>query len=672
MNLVNIKDVLTSFSPALDFLALSTGDGRIKIWDTVKGQVQTEFADIASAEETNIYTSGGKGHLSLDYTCMKWLSLERKKKRKLGTSILVLGTGGGDVLALDVASGQLKWRISDCHPGGVNAVSSSTKASCIYSGGADGMVCEIDPHSGNLIRKFKASTKAVSSLSVSPVKGQVQTEFADIASAEETNIYTSGGKGHLSLDYTCMKWLSLERKKKRKLGTSILVLGTGGGDVLALDVASGQLKWRISDCHPGGVNAVSSSTKASCIYSGGADGMVCEIDPHSGNLIRKFKASTKAVSSLSVSPDYNMYLPTADVFALFCFLPDGKILATASAQLKTFKCSDLKKIQKFTGHPGGVRCVAFTEDGKFILSSAVGEKYIAVWKTDGAKKQSASCVLALEHPPVFVDSWGETDEKGLYVLAISEVGVCYFWYGSNVEELSNAKPTKVALATEDYSSLKQHKGSLPTIFAAKLQGVLKPGSANAFIASGLLVKPSFQKMVLQFGNDLVLNASKSGILLPIAQSASKSKKGQASVNRVTTLDRAHAEDALLPIARVADMHEKKSVQPQSSDKDTDMVDQSQADYVETFSMEDKLRSLGILKGTDEPSSLSYASVIDGIDLEAHLPPKKLKSAVLSMAPSTAFKTLEALVAMWQTRGCGGRYLLPWIYSIMVYLRLGFN
>ncbi|KAG2239523.1 hypothetical protein Bca52824_091668 [Brassica carinata] len=511
MNLVNIKDVLTSFSPALDYLALSTGDGRIKIWDTVKGQVQTEFADIASSEETNIYTNGGKGHLSVDYTCMKWLSLERKKKRKLGTSILVLGTGGGDVLALDVASGQLKWRISDCHPGGVNAVSSSAKASCIYSGGADGMVCEIDPNSGNLIRKFKASTKAVSSLSVSP---------------------------------------------------------------------------------------------------------------------------------------------------------DGKILATASAQLRTFKCSDLKKIQKFTGHPGGVRCVAFTEDGKYILSSAVGERYIAVWKTDGAKKQSASCVLALENPPVFVDSWGETDAKGLYVIAISEVGVCYFWYGSNVEELGNAKPTKVSLATED-SSLKQHKGSLPIIFAAKLQGVLKPGSANAFIASGLLVKPSFQKMVLQFGNDLVLNASKSGILLPITQSVSKSKKGQGVQNKVTTLDRAHAEDALLPIARVADLLENRSVQPQPSDKDTDMIDQSQADYVETFSMEDKLRSLGILKGTDEPNNLSSASVMDGIDLEAFLPPKKLKSAVLSMEPSTAFKTLEALVAMWQTRGRGGKYLLPWIYSIMV-------
>ncbi|KAG7601902.1 putative transcription factor WD40-like family [Arabidopsis thaliana] len=511
MNLVNIKDVLTSFSPALDYLALSTGDGRIKIWDTVKGQVQTEFADIASTEETNIYTKVGKGHLSVDYTCMKWLSLEKKKKRKLGTSVLVLGTGGGDVLALDVASGQLKWRISDCHPGGVNAVSSSAKASCIYSGGADGMVCQIDPHSGNLIRKFKASTKTVSSL---------------------------------------------------------------------------------------------------------------------------------------------------------CVSPDGKILVTASTQLKTFNCSDLKKIQKFTGHPGVVRCVAFTEDGKYVLSSAVGERYIAVWKTDGAKKQSASCVLALEHPPVFVDSWGETNEKGLYVLAISEIGVCYFWYGSNVEELCNATPTKVALATAD-SSLKPYKSSLPLIFAAKLQGILKPGSAHAFIASGLLVKPSFQKMVLQLGNDLVLNASKDGILLPITQSVSKSSKRQGVQNKVTTLDRAHAEDALLPIARVADLHEKKSVQLHSSDKDTYMVDQSHADHVETFSMEDKLRSLGILGGTDEHKNLSYASIIDGTDLKAYLPPKKLKSAVLSMEPSTAFKTLEALAAMWQTRACGGRHLLPWIYSIMV-------
>lgn len=113
----NIRDLLTSFSPSLDFFAISSGDGRIKIWETLKGQIQTEFSDITSTDEINILTRHESGHLSVDYTCMKWLSLERKRKRKLGCSLLVLGTGSGDILALDVSAGQLKWRVSDCHPG---------------------------------------------------------------------------------------------------------------------------------------------------------------------------------------------------------------------------------------------------------------------------------------------------------------------------------------------------------------------------------------------------------------------------------------------------------------------------------------------------------------------------------------------------------------------------
>ena len=40
-----------------------------------------------------------------------------QRKRKLGSSLLVLGTGSGDILALDVSAGQLKWKVNDCHPG---------------------------------------------------------------------------------------------------------------------------------------------------------------------------------------------------------------------------------------------------------------------------------------------------------------------------------------------------------------------------------------------------------------------------------------------------------------------------------------------------------------------------------------------------------------------------
>ena len=69
----------------------------------------------------------------------------------------------------------------------------------------------------------------------------------------------------------------------------------------------------------------------------------------------------------------------------------------------------------------------FTDGGEYILSSAIGERYIAVWRIDDSEKQSASCVLAMEHPAVFLDSRcidnGDIDKSGLYVLAISEISV---------------------------------------------------------------------------------------------------------------------------------------------------------------------------------------------------------------------------------------------------------
>lgn len=490
------------------------------------------------------------------------------------------------------------------------------------------------------------------------VKGQIQTEFADILSTDEADLYTKTERGHLSADYTCMKWLSLDRKRKRKLGCSLLILGTGSGDVLALDVSAGQLKWTASGCHPGGVSAISFSTHGTCIYTAGADGMICKIDSMAGNLLGKFKASTKAISSMSVSPD-------------------GKILGTAAGQLRIFS-SDYKKIQKFSGHPGAVRCMIFTDDGKYIISSAVGEKYIAVWGIDGSKKQSASCILAMEHPAVFLDSRcvdkEGVDNAGLYVLGISEMGVCYFWYGKNVDDLRNTKPTKVSLSSEDFS--KNHKGAFPTIFASKLQGINKPASGNLFVAYGLLVKPLFQKVLVHAGTDVQLPSFQDGVLLPMSHSR-KSKKGLEVQSGVTALDRANAEDALIPIPKIFDFHDKKERDQMLSTNPDDVVADDlfsgkddtgkvEVDAV-TFDMEDRMRSLGILSDADHISfnSVLNSTMFEGIDLKANIPQKKMRAAVLSVVPSNAYQLLKVLLAMWQTRSFGEHHVLPWIYSILV-------
>lgn len=50
------------------------------------------------------------------------------------------------------------------------------------------------------------------------------------------------------------------------------------------------------------MSAISFPAHGSHIYTAGADGMVCEIEAMSGNLLNKFSAASRAISSLAVSP----------------------------------------------------------------------------------------------------------------------------------------------------------------------------------------------------------------------------------------------------------------------------------------------------------------------------------------------------------------------------------
>lgn len=473
------------------------------------------------------------------------------------------------------------------------------------------------------------------------IKGHIQTDFANIASTDETDFFAKPEGGHLSVDYTCMKWLSLEKKKKRKLRNSLLILGTGGGDVLALDVSAGQSKWRFSDCHPGGVTAISSPTVGSCVYTAGVDGMVCELDSMTGNLLRKFKASSKAISSMSVSSD-------------------GKFLATAAAQLKIFNCSDFKKMQKFSGHPGAVRCMTFSDDGKYVLSSAVGERYVAVWEVDSSKKKSACCVLAMDHPAIFIDSKSfGLDDSGLSVLAISEMGVCYFWNGTNVQELHKSKSTKVMVSVED-DFHKNYKRAVPTIFSAKLQNFSKPATGHVFLAHGLLIKPTFEKISIQCGTDVKLSSSMDGILLPLTQSL-KSKKGLEKQNHVTALDRANTEGALLPVPSIYNVSDAKS-------RDMPITkDDVEVDKV-TVCFEDRLRAEGILASDKDLTSntILLSKLLKGVNLEANVPQKQMRAAISSMTPDDASILLKLLLTMWQSRSIIGEYIIPWVCCLLVH------
>lgn len=112
-----------------------------------------------------------------------------------------------------------------------------------------------------------------------------------------------------------------------------------------------------------------------------------------------------------------------------------------------------------------------SEDGKYVFFFVVGERYVVVWRVDGSKKQFVSCVFVMEYFFIFLDCRymdnGEVDGFGFYVLVILEMGICYFWYGKDIEELRKVKSIKILLFVGD-NYMKIYKGVLFVIFVVRI------------------------------------------------------------------------------------------------------------------------------------------------------------------------------------------------------------
>lgn len=523
------------------------------------------------------------------------------------------------------------------------------------------------------------------------INGQMQSEFAGIGSSPVMT------EGQLSLDYTCMKWNPSSAKKgKKKRRGSLLALGTGAGDVLGLDTTMGQLRWRANDCHQGGVRAVSFATNGRVLYSTGADGRVCELDCETGHFNEKVKASKKAVSCLANSSD-------------------GRSLATASGELKVFDLLDGKKLQKFTGHPNSVRAMLFTENGKYIISSAAGERHVTMWKCDGSNGNgAAACVLSMEQPAVALDckTFGE-DGEGLIVLAVSEIGVAYIWRGQSVQELGLVKPSKVMVSSEEVETqgTKPRRNSKLCIFAARLQEVISEDSVMVLVAYGNSAKPIFERLKLEKQDrDIILSASQNGALLSSRHSKSSVKSNRQG-NEVTALGPENAEDAILPIPRLeipgSEIHKKKhekkrrascDLEERANGAGVDMMgidEQAQADEnagvvddeINELTMEEKLMKLGILEEEKEQkpreSTVASAPVADSLIvpltqalrsgdnflLEKCLSVtnmKVIKKSVFSMNPGDALDFLRDLVYKLKSSPGRAMSILPWIRAVLLH------
>uniref|UniRef100_A0A0A9CGK0 Small-subunit processome Utp12 domain-containing protein n=1 Tax=Arundo donax TaxID=35708 RepID=A0A0A9CGK0_ARUDO len=291
----------------------------------------------------------------------------------------------------------------------------------------------------------------------------------------------------------------------------------------------------------------------------------------------------------------------------------------------------------------------------------------------------------MEHPAIFVDCKC-SDEGEMHILAISEIGICYFWSGNNVDDLRNKKPTKIALSDSFLSRTRQAF----SIFAAKLQGIDGPNSVHVLLAYGSVVKPSFDKVLVCYGTDINLGISDDGALLPNIQTTIP-KKGQSVKKQetVTALDRANAEDAILPLPKLHAQEKKRKHGVTKPSGDVEPVVHSDLTTTrsiqkrvpvqriedDSICIEDMMRDCGVIDTVVDQSMEGHPGIpinilsdvfgSGSIKVDANLPSKKIRAHLRSLKPGDACKLLDKLISAWRTRSGSTELVLRWIYCLLV-------
>ncbi|KAH6926359.1 hypothetical protein HPB50_017539 [Hyalomma asiaticum] len=147
-----------------EYLAHSSSDGRLKLWDTSTGRLKQEYTPSA--------------HLSAKCTCLSWgptrqqaFATHKKRKRQKTSddaddvlseaSLLAMGTAEGTVLLYSLTRGDLHSELTGGHTAAVNGVSWHAKSDSLFSVSDDQHIVHWSVSSCKVKSKWKADRHSV-------------------------------------------------------------------------------------------------------------------------------------------------------------------------------------------------------------------------------------------------------------------------------------------------------------------------------------------------------------------------------------------------------------------------------------------------------------------------------------------------------------------------------
>ncbi|XP_058226768.1 uncharacterized protein LOC131335448 isoform X1 [Rhododendron vialii] len=469
---------------------------------------------------------------------------------------------------------------------------------------------------------------------------------------------------------SCMACSFIGKKRRKEHGTCLLAVGSNAGEVFAVDVFTGEEKWKSSGCHADGIVGLSFTNRGRILHTVGNDGIASEMNSESGEVVRTFKVSKTHISS-----------------SASC---DEQLLAIASGKIRIFRWESGKELLKFSADGGLVQRVSITHEAKAIVTSGSDEKHLQVWKCDlSSGTVSKGPVLSMRHPSLaFECNNGANGEDGLVVLSVSESGVADMWNLKAITE-EEVTPTKVTVRASKGDMDLQNSGiaSRLLIMAARLHHLDTEGRVTALIVYGSPDNPRFSLVdVSNPGEDIVITADdETKKTSEIVQGNGLHERVLEEVavpnqNKIPNKKRAASDLDLADTENLVDYDISRGEPLDGSQTDDDLDEPT---------MGEKLASLNLLENKEvksleekESSQLAKPPSADSVHVllkqALHADDRALiinclftqnqkviANSVSMLNPADVLKLLDSLISIIQSRGTVLACAIPWLRSLLL-------